>query len=44
LFRRDPALHVKAEKLKLFDDEHIILAVAESVREKLPAMSQEVIL
>jgi hypothetical protein len=37
-------LRAKIEKLKLFDDEHIILAVAESVGEKLPAMSQEVIL
>ena len=37
-------LRAKIEKLKLFDDEHIILAVAESLGEKLPAMSQEVIL
>jgi predicted nuclease of restriction endonuclease-like RecB superfamily len=37
-------LRAKVEKLKLFDDEHIILAVAESVGAKLPAMSQEVIL
>jgi predicted nuclease of restriction endonuclease-like RecB superfamily len=36
-------LRAKVEKLKLFDDEHIILAVAESVGAKIPAMSQEVI-
>jgi predicted nuclease of restriction endonuclease-like RecB superfamily len=37
-------LRAKIEKLKLFDDEHIILAVAKAVGEKLPVMSQEVIL
>ena len=36
-------LRAKVEKLKIFDDEHIILAVAESVGAKIPAMSQEVI-
>ncbi|HEX3716827.1 MAG TPA: DUF790 family protein [Verrucomicrobiae bacterium] len=37
-------LRAKIEKLKLFDNEHIILAVAESVGGKLPVMAQEVIL
>ena len=37
-------LCAKVEILKIFNDEHIILAVAESVGAKLPAMSQEVIL
>jgi predicted nuclease of restriction endonuclease-like RecB superfamily len=36
-------LRAKVEKLKLFEDEHIILAVAQSVRQNLPPMSQEVI-
>ncbi len=36
-------LRAKVEKLKLFDDEHIILAVAESVEDKLPEMRREVI-
>jgi hypothetical protein len=37
-------LRAKIEKLKLFNDEHIILAVAEFVGEKLAVMPQEVIL
>lgn len=37
-------LRAKAEKLKIFEDEHIILAVAKSVKEKLPPMAQKVIL
>lgn len=37
-------LRAKIEKLKLFDNEHIILAVAESVGESFSEMSQKVIL
>jgi len=37
-------IHAKVEKLKLFESEHIILAVAESIGGKLPPMPQEVII
>ena len=36
-------LRAKVEKLKIFEDEHIILAVAKSVKENLPLMAQKVI-